>query len=142
MPLADEVAACHEGRPNPAALVGEFRRAIVILPIVDDAFLTAELDGIRWLYVFSDEDALSSFAAERGDEPQPEWQYASVVGARVLDVLVPAIEGPVGVALDAGSERGMVFPPVSGIVPDRVAVDAHTEHATASSADAPGTTHV
>ncbi|GAA2677471.1 hypothetical protein GCM10009864_56400 [Streptomyces lunalinharesii] len=142
MPLADEVAACHEGRPNPAALVGEFRRTIVILPIVDDAFLTAELDGIRWLYAFSDEDALSSFAAERGGESEPELRYVSMVGARVLDVLVPAIEGPVGVALDVGSEQGMVFPPVSGIVPDRVAVDAHTAPATASSADATGATHI
>ncbi|MGW5118134.1 SseB family protein [Streptomyces noursei] len=137
----DEVAACHEGRPNPAALVGEFRRTIVILPIVDDAFLTAELDGIRWLYAFSDEAALSGFAAERGGEPDPEWRYVSVVGARVLDVLVPAIGRPVGVALDAGSEHGMVFPPVSGIVPDRVAIDAHTDPATASSVDTPGTTH-
>lgn len=25
--------------------------------------------------------------------------------------------------LDAGSEQGMVFPPVSGIVPDSVAID-------------------
>ncbi|MGD3106455.1 hypothetical protein [Streptomyces sp. YGL11-2] len=50
MPLADEVAAFHEGEPNPAALVGEFRRAPVILPVANDSFLSVELDGIRWLY--------------------------------------------------------------------------------------------
>lgn len=81
------------------------------------------MDGIRWLYAFTDEDALSRFALSRGSEPGTEWQYLSVSGARVLDVLIPAIEGPTGVALDAGSEQGALFPPVSGIVPDRAAVD-------------------
>lgn len=35
MSLADELAAFHEGRLNPAALIGEFRRTAVILPVVD-----------------------------------------------------------------------------------------------------------
>ena len=116
MPLADEVAAFHEGRPNPAALIGEFRRTVVILPIVDDAFLAADLDGIRWRYAFSD---------------------------RNLDVLLPAVEGPAGVALDAGSAQGMLFPPVSGIVPDRVAVDGDNGISAPSPVGAQGSaTHV
>ncbi|QHC26323.1 SseB family protein [Streptomyces sp. GS7] len=127
MPLADEVAAFHEGEPNPAALVGEFRRAQVILPVANDSFLSAELDGIRWLYAFTDEGALSRFAAARGSEPGAEWQYVTTAGARVLDVLIPAVGGPAGVALDAGSEQGMLFPPVSGIVPDGVAVDVDAD---------------
>ncbi|UJB43117.1 SseB family protein [Streptomyces sp. A1-5] len=142
MPLADEVAAFHEGRPNPAALIGEFRRAAVILPVVNDSFLSGELDGIRWLYAFSDEDALSRFAATRESELGTGRQYVTAVGARVLDVVIPAIEGPVGVALDAGSAQGMLFPPVSGIVPDRVAVDASEDISTASSAGTSGTTNV
>ncbi|MFE6691429.1 SseB family protein [Streptomyces sp. NPDC057743] len=124
MSLADEVVSFHEGQPNPAALVGEFRRTTVILPTVDEAILSAELDGIRWLYAFTDEDALSRFAVTRGSRPGTEWKYLTASGARVLDVLIPALEGPTGVALDAGSERGMLFPPVSGIVPERVAVGA------------------
>lgn len=126
MSLADEVAAVHAGQPDPAALVGEFRRTHVLIPTVDDTFLSSEMDGIRWLYAFSDEDALSRFALSRGSEPGTEWQYVTVAGARVLDVLIPAIEGPTGVALDAGSEQGALFPPVSGIVPDNVAVDVAT----------------
>ncbi|MFG2532627.1 SseB family protein [Streptomyces sp. NPDC048516] len=123
MSLTDEIAAVHAGQPDPGALVGEFRRTHVLLPTVDDTFLSAELDGIRWLYAFTDEDALSRFALSRGSEPGTEWRYVAVSGARVLDVLIPAIEGPAGVALDAGSEQGALFPPVSGIVPDSAAVD-------------------
>ncbi|WP_051797767.1 SseB family protein [Streptomyces sp. NRRL S-337] len=123
MSLIDEVAAIHAGQPDPAALVGEFRRTHVLIPAVNDTLLSADLDGIRWLYAFTDEEALSRFALGRGAEPGTEWQYLSVSGARVLDVLIPAIEGPTGVALDAGSEQGALFPPVRGIVPDRVAID-------------------
>lgn len=54
-----------------------------------------------------------------------EWVYRAVLGARLLDVVVPLLPGPAGVALDAGSEDGgVLFPPVAGIVPDAVAVDA------------------
>lgn len=123
MSLADEVLAVHAGEPDPAALVGEFRRTHVLLPTVNDTLMSAELGGIRWLYAFTDEEAMSRFALSRGDEPGAEWQYLTASGARVLDVVVPAIEGPTGVALDAGSEHGMLFPPVAGIVPDSVAVD-------------------
>ncbi|WP_260639156.1 SseB family protein [Streptomyces angustmyceticus] len=124
MSLADEVAAVHAGRPDPAALVGEFRRTHVLIPTVDDSLMSAELDGVRWLYAFTDEEALSHFALARGGEPGAEWRYVTASGARVLDVLVPACDGPTGVALDAGSEQGALFPPVAGIVPDEVAIDA------------------
>jgi hypothetical protein len=46
-----------------------------------------------------------------------------VLGARLLDVAVPATGVPCGVALDVGSEDGVLFPPVVGVVPDAVAVD-------------------
>ncbi|WP_435604313.1 SseB family protein [Streptomyces sp. bgisy130] len=126
MSLADEVAAVHAGRPDPAALVGEFRRAHVLIPTVNDTLMSADMDGIRWLYAFTDEDALSRFALSRGSEPGTEWRYVTASGARVLDVLIPACEGPTGVALDAGSEQGALFPPVAGIVPDSAAVDIPT----------------
>ncbi|MEU8917059.1 SseB family protein [Streptomyces nigrescens] len=123
MSLAYEVAAVHAGRPDPAALVGEFRRAHVLLPTINDTLISTELDGIRWLYAFTDEDTLSRFALSRGSEPGTEWRYVTASGARVLDVLIPACEGPTGVALDAGSEQGALFPPMAGIVPDSAAVD-------------------
>ncbi|SCK10972.1 SseB protein N-terminal domain-containing protein [Streptomyces sp. SceaMP-e96] len=89
--------------------------------------MSTELDGIRWLYAFTDEEALARFALSRGSEPGTEWRYVTASGARVLDVLVPACEGPTGVALDAGSEQGALFPPMAGIVPDSAAVDISTD---------------
>ncbi|MGW7572568.1 SseB family protein [Streptomyces sp. NPDC054765] len=131
MPLADEVAAAHEGDLDPAALVGEFRRTSVWVPVVNESLMSAELTGIRWLYAFSDEQELARFAVSRGAGPEVELSYIRAVGARLLDVVLPAIEGPAGVVLDAGSAQAMVFPPVSGIVPDSVAVGltepGHTE---------------
>jgi len=43
--------------------------------------------------------------------------------------VVPSLDGPVGIAVDAGSPAGLVLPPVAGIVPDAVAVDASPEGA-------------
>ncbi|MFI2260750.1 SseB family protein [Streptomyces tubercidicus] len=137
MSLADEVAAAHAGDPNPAALVGEFRRTPVLIPLVNDSLMSAELSGIRWLYAFSDEQELARFAASRGAAPETELPYARAVGARLLDVVIPAIEGPAGVVLDAGSDQGMVFPPVSGIVPDSAAIDLTEPDPTAGGPGAP-----
>ncbi|MEV4970002.1 SseB family protein [Streptomyces scopuliridis] len=106
-----------------AMLLGEFRRTAVLVPF--DAYgslWTAEQNGVRWICAFSDEEALARFARARGDAGR-EWVYRTVLGARLLDVMVPMLPGPAGVALDAGSEEGMLFPPVEGIVPDSVAVD-------------------
>ncbi|MFD4141482.1 SseB family protein [Streptomyces sp. NPDC058572] len=106
-----------------AALLGEFRRTAVLVPF--DAYgslWTADHGGVRWICAFSDEEALADFAQARG-EAEREWTYRTVLGARLLDVMVPMLSGPAGVALDAGSDGGMLFPPVTGIVPDAVAVD-------------------
>ncbi|OKJ41555.1 hypothetical protein AMK22_08770 [Streptomyces sp. CB01580] len=106
-----------------AVLLGEFRRTAVLVPL--DAGgdpWSAEQNGVRWICAFSDEEALARFAEARGDGER-EWIYRTVLGARLLDVMVPMLPGPAGVALDAGSEDGMLFPPVVGIVPDAVAVD-------------------
>ncbi|MER5555863.1 SseB family protein [Streptomyces sp. NPDC002793] len=107
-----------------AVLLGEFRRTAVLVPLDEAGDLwSAEQNGVRWICAFSDEEALARFALARGDAGQ-EWTYQRVLGARLLDVMVPLLPGPAGVALDAGStDGGMLFPPVAGIVPDAVAVD-------------------
>lgn len=117
-----------------AALLGEFRRTAVLAPLGDGpgpdeerGLLTGDLNGIRWIYAFSDEAALARFAVARGEAAR-EWAYQRILGARLLDVAVPAAGVPCGVALDAADgEDGMVFPPVKGIVPDAVAVDLDDE---------------
>ncbi|WP_413470987.1 SseB family protein [Streptomyces peucetius] len=119
-PVHDEVSA---GRRWFARLLGEFRRAAVLVPFDGQGSLwTADFNGVRWICAFSDEEALSRFARARGDAGR-EWEYRTVLGARLLDVMVPMLPGPAGVALDAGGEEGMLFPPVAGVVPDAVAVD-------------------
>jgi hypothetical protein len=116
----DEVAL---GRLRFAHLLDEFRHAVVLVPLDPHGSLwTADHGGVRWICAFSDEHALARFAHARGDAGR-EWEYQAVLGARLLDVMVPELPGPGGVALDAGSEDGVLFPPVAGIVPDAVAVD-------------------
>ncbi|MFF6785617.1 hypothetical protein [Streptomyces sp. NPDC012510] len=123
-PAADDAARTHRRR-EAAALLGEFRRTAVLVPLSDDGDpLTGEYGGIRWIYAFSDEPALARFAIARGEGAR-EWTYDRVLGARLLDVAIPAMPVPYGVALDVGSEgQGALFPPVKGIVPDAAAVDA------------------
>ncbi|MER5728943.1 SseB family protein [Streptomyces sp. NPDC002138] len=116
----DEAASARRGF---AVLLGEFRRTAVLVPL--DAYgslWTADQDGVRWICAFSDEETLAAFARAQGDADR-EWTYQRVLGARLLDVMVPLLPGPGGVALDAGSPDGMLFPPVRGVVPDDVAVD-------------------
>ena len=122
MPPKDDQLAT--ARHEFAVLLGGFRRTAVLVPLDDAGDLwSAEQGGVRWICAFSDEEALARFARARGEAGQ-EWAYRAVLGARLLDVMVPIVPGPAGVALDAGSEDGgMLFPPVAGIVPDAVAVD-------------------
>ncbi|WP_308094274.1 hypothetical protein [Streptomyces californicus] len=113
-----------------AELLGEFRRTAVLVPLGDEpgpeeerGLLTADFNGIRFILAFSDEQALARYAQARGEFSR-EWTYRTILGARLLDVAVPAAGVPCGVALDcADGEDGMVFPPVMGIVPDEAAVD-------------------
>ncbi|MGW0419793.1 SseB family protein [Streptomyces sp. NPDC003015] len=114
---------------NLRAAVGEFRRSQVLVPVVDGSLLSAEAGGIRWLFAFTDLAALERFAEARG-EAVPE--RIPVYGARLLDQVIPRVDGPAGIAVDAGSPAGLVLPPVTGIVPDAVAVDASPEGAGAA----------
>ena len=109
------------GQGDLRELVGEFRRSEVLVPVVEGALLSAESGGIRWLFAFTDLAALERFAEARG-ETVPE--RIPVHGARLLDQVIPRVDGPTGIAVDAGSPMGLVLPPVAGIVPDAVAVDA------------------
>ena len=123
---ADPAGEATARRREFAVLLGEFRRTAVLVPVEDGpgtdgerGLLTADLNGVRFILAFSDEQALARGAAGR------EWVYRTVLGARLLDVAVPAAGVPCGVALDcADGPDGAVFPPVRGIVPDAVAVDA------------------
>ncbi|MFG2781371.1 hypothetical protein ACGFY7_26430 [Streptomyces prunicolor] len=114
--------------------LGEFRRSQVLVPMgalpgvdpVAEAPLTVDLGGVRWILAFTGEAALARYAAARG-EAEREWRYRGAWGAALLDAAVPTVAEsgvPCGVLVDAvDGERGLVLPPVVGVVPEDVAVD-------------------
>lgn len=59
MPLTEEIAGMYAYEGDPAALIGEFRRTSVLVPVSDDGLMSAEWGGIRWLYAFTDAPARS-----------------------------------------------------------------------------------
>ncbi|WP_247701732.1 hypothetical protein [Streptomyces sp. F63] len=141
MDLRERIAAVRAGAGEPAAMVGEFRRTMVLLPLSGGRFMTGHEGGVRWIYAFSGEPQLARFARARGAAPGEGWEYAAVLGARVLDVLVPELPAPAGVVVDVADEEGsMLLPPVRGIVPDEavegVEGDAAAVAAAAASAGA------
>ncbi|QIQ03615.1 hypothetical protein [Streptomyces liangshanensis] len=155
--LEERIAERRAGVGDPRALVGELRRALVLVPYDRGGLWTARFGGVRWVCGFTDEAALARFArardaedgreaargpdpanrregdgeAARGPDPAnsqeagPVWEFAALRGARLLDEIVPAMGEPAGVAVNIGDVDGaMLFPPVVGIVPEAVAVDA------------------
>ncbi|MFE4261037.1 SseB family protein [Streptomyces sp. NPDC056883] len=128
MELTAEIAAIRNGAGDPGRLVGEFRRAALLVPLADGpdgGLMSAVSGGIRWIYAFTDEEALARFAVARGEaESGREWEFLSVLGARLVDAVVPLADGPAGVVVNvADGDGSMFFPPVAGIVPDGSAVD-------------------
>ncbi|WP_407838616.1 SseB family protein [Streptomyces sp. DSM 116496] len=101
----------------------DFRGRVVLVPFDDRGGLwTAGLGGLDWICAFTSEETLARFAEARGEVGR-EWPYRRVIGARLLDEVVPALDFPCGIALDAAGPDGAVFPPVRGIVPDAAALD-------------------
>ncbi|PJE93836.1 hypothetical protein CUT44_32055 [Streptomyces carminius] len=128
MDLVEEIAAVRAGRGNPHAMLGEFRRTAVLVPVVDGGLLTGVFGGIRWIYAFTDEPAMARFARAKDAAPGQEWEYEAVLGARLLDAVIPGADGPAGVAVNVADEDGsMLFPPVKGVVPDAAAVDVDVD---------------
>ncbi|ROQ67997.1 hypothetical protein EDD93_2449 [Streptomyces sp. 840.1] len=122
--LAEQIAERRAGVGDPRALLGEMRRSILLVPVASDSLWSARMGGVRWICGFSDEAALARFAVLHGPGDQP-MDYAALLGARIVDEIVPALGEPAGLAVNIADEDGsMFFPPVTGIVPDAVAVDA------------------
>ncbi|MFF8264260.1 SseB family protein [Streptomyces virginiae] len=126
MGLAAEVAAYRDGMADPTRLVGEFRRAVLLLPLADGeagslgGLMSAVSGGVRWLYAFTDEEALSRFTQARR-EADREWRCLAIPGARLVDEVIPAVGGWPGVAVNVADENGsMLFPPLAA----RGALDA------------------
>ncbi|MFJ5262087.1 hypothetical protein ACIQAC_16645 [Streptomyces sp. NPDC088387] len=121
--LAERIARRRRGDDDPRALVGEMRRALLLVPVADGGLWSVRSGGVRWICGFTDEAALAAFALHHGPRDRA-MDYAALLGARIVDEIVPALGEPAGLAVDIATEDGsMFFPPVTGIVPDAVAVD-------------------
>ncbi|MEU3557825.1 SseB family protein [Streptomyces fragilis] len=128
--LAERIAERRAGVGDPRALVGEMRRSVLLVPSDGGGGLwSAHSGGVRWICAFTDEEALARFGRERGLGERP-LEYAALLGARIVDEIVPSLGEPAGLAVDIATEDGsMFFPPVTGIVPDAAAVDVEVEEA-------------
>ncbi|MER6849007.1 hypothetical protein AB0A81_04770 [Streptomyces flaveolus] len=125
--LAGRIAERRAGVGDPRALVGEMRRATLLVPLADGGPWSARSGGVRWVCAFTDEAALARFALLHTPGGQ-SVDCAALLGARIVDEIVPSLGEPAGLAVDIATEDGsMFFPPVVGIVPDRAAVDAGDE---------------
>ncbi|MFD0353822.1 SseB family protein [Streptomyces sp. NPDC127110] len=117
---ADPLGAAREAA---GARLAAFRRQLVLVPLDTLGGLwTAQLGGLDWICAFSGEETFARFAEARG-EAGSEWAFRRVAGARLLDEVIPELDFPCGVALDAAGPDGAVFPPVRGIVPGAAALD-------------------
>lgn len=127
--MPEDISAGQQEMFEPAAQVGEFRRSMVLVPLVGGGLMSAEQGGLRWLYAFTSEETFAEFARARGEAG--EWECASVYGARLLDAVIPSLDFACGVAVDAGSEGGVLLPPVAGIVPQAAVPETGVEGASA-----------
>ncbi|WP_323189294.1 SseB family protein [Kitasatospora sp. NBC_00240] len=126
--LAARAAELGTAAYDPDALIGEFRRSAVLVPVTaDGGWWAADSGGIRWLHAFTGEAALARFAEQRDGRAGREWSYVTVYGARLLDVAVPAAPVPTGVVLDVAGPTPAFLPPMAGIVPDAAALDLTEE---------------
>jgi hypothetical protein len=122
--LAQRIAERRRGAGDPRALIGEMRRSVLLVPTTGGGLWSARSGGVRWICGFTDETALARFALHHapGDRPM---DYAALLGARIVDEVVPSLDEPAGLAVDIATEDGsMFFPPVVGVVPAGSAVDA------------------
>lgn len=77
------------------------------------AVRSGDQGGIRWIYAFTTPTELADFLLARG-EGEAEVGYLTVRGDRLLDVAVPALGVPGGVAVDVAGDRPVLFPAVPG----------------------------
>lgn len=123
--LSEDVEDADTALAQVQAIVGEFRRSLVLVPIRDGGILTGDQGGLRWVFAFTDTDTLTAFAQARGEGGR--WEFRRVYGARLLDETLAEIGVPCGVAVDVGSEGAFLLPPAQGIVPGHVAVTEESD---------------
>ncbi|MFE9421616.1 SseB family protein [Kitasatospora sp. NPDC006697] len=109
MGLAQRLVELHAERIDSARVLMDFRRSAVLVPMQDGEPLAGEFGGIEWLFAFSGVEALDRYVQTRG--LIAEVPYLTVYGWRLLDVAVPALGVPAGVAVDVAGPAPFLVPP-------------------------------
>ncbi|MFG2231681.1 hypothetical protein ACGFNX_17030 [Streptomyces sp. NPDC048723] len=79
MGLNSQIVAMRSGLGHSGSLLGEFRRTALLVPLSeggDGGLMSGWQGGVRWIYAFTDEEALARFAVARGaGAGAREWEY-------------------------------------------------------------------
>lgn len=106
MELAGEIAAFYARCGDPDALQEAFDRTPLVMAVTSaNVPLTLQDRGMVWLCAFTTTEALARFAVARG-EGDTIWHHRTATGAELHEA-----PWPVGVAVDLGGNRPMLFPP-------------------------------
>jgi hypothetical protein len=125
--LRGEIAMVRHGVGDAESLIASLRDSVLYVPTSSDtALMAGDWGGVRWIYGFTTEQELADFFLARG-EGDDEVAYMTIRGDRLLDVALPAMEVPGGIAVDVAGEQPLVFPGVVGVVPEHQAFDRGIE---------------
>lgn len=129
--LIAAVAEVRAGRGDVDRVMSLFRQATVWIETepAEPGHLVRSVaaHGLNWLPVFSSLSRLAQFCQASGRGEQ-QVDYGTLTGAEVLEACLPALPPATGLLLDAASDHVLSLPPVTGIVPDSLAIDAETSH--------------
>ncbi|MCW2819551.1 MAG: hypothetical protein JWR42_2338 [Marmoricola sp.] len=121
--LISEIRMTRHGVGDAESLVTALRESVLlVLRTGEDGVAAGDQGGVRWVHAFTSPERLAEFLQARGEGDRPA-SYLTVRGDRLLDVVLPLVDGPAGLAVDVGSDEPMLFPAVVGVVPVERAID-------------------
>lgn len=119
--LRSEIQLVHAGVADGDSLVASLRRSELLVPsAADGAPLTTDLDGVSWVLAFTSEQALAVYAAARGPVTRSTY-FLTLSGSLLLDVALPTLGRPGGIAVDLAGSYPMLFPVTAEPVVEAVA---------------------
>lgn len=108
--LRTEISMVRNGVGDPEALMDGLRRSVLFVPTtLDGAGLVADLEGLRWLYAFTSPAEMAAYFSAREEIGEPV-DFVTVLGERLVDVVIPAMGTPAGIAVDVAGQEPIMFP--------------------------------
>ncbi|RKT85861.1 SseB protein N-terminal domain-containing protein [Saccharopolyspora antimicrobica] len=127
-PAADLIDALQGFRTDRITVerLGEVLRGTALFTPVSDedggvAVLTARDGELSWLGAFTTEARMAEFYRQSG-RGADAVRYAELTGVELLDQVLPALPRGTGLVIDAGTEHSTALGPVTGLVPDEIAL--------------------